>query len=198
MFEQSTLDAIRDTVDCRAVVLDLLAMPTRRVGKRYEILCPFHHDTHFGSCVVSEGGMKCFACGKYADAISLVQEVEGISFRDSVKKVAEFAGIETHEEVETTDEDEIIIDRADVDLLEMSPKTIRSLFKVNPVVCLDKMSIQAKSWALKYRKIPAEDLYPQAAEIVEARIARLEKLRSELEKSKKTVTEHTRIKIRRI
>ena len=195
MYNQDDIDMIRESVDCRAIAIDLLDLPYRKIGTRYEILCPFHNDRHFGSTVVYETHMCCYACGKSADAIELVRQVLNVSFRDAVQKIAEFAGIKLSDQEQDDQRDVLYISRDDVSLIEMSPKTVKSLFKVNPVCCLDKMIIQAKKWVKKYREIPGTDLYPEASKIVEKRILKLDTLIETLKDAKKTVTDKTEIRI---
>lgn len=56
-----------------------------RVQKN-SILCPFHNDRHYGSCVINKSGKsaKCFACGKTFRSVDLVMHYEGLAFPDAV------------------------------------------------------------------------------------------------------------------
>ena len=49
------------------------------------VKCPFHEDrTASASVNLNLGGFRCHACGIHGDAIKLIQEREGLSFRDAV------------------------------------------------------------------------------------------------------------------
>lgn len=50
------------------------------------VLCPFHGDKHYGSCMISKRGKSatCFACGKTFDSIELVEYYEGLRFTEAV------------------------------------------------------------------------------------------------------------------
>lgn len=54
--------------------------------RKNKILCPFHNDRHYGSCVItkSKDAAKCYSCGEYFDAIDIVSRKEGLSFRDAL------------------------------------------------------------------------------------------------------------------
>ncbi|OQY39179.1 MAG: DNA primase [Candidatus Cloacimonetes bacterium 4572_65] len=69
-------------------------LPLKRSGTNYKGLCPFHEDRN-PSMMVSEAKQifKCFVCGKGGNVFTFVQEYEKISFIESVKKLAERAGI---------------------------------------------------------------------------------------------------------
>lgn len=53
-------------------------------------LCPFHSDSNPSMSVSdSKGIFKCFSCGAGGGAINFIQNFEGISFIDAVKKISE-------------------------------------------------------------------------------------------------------------
>jgi DNA primase len=68
----------------------------KRVGAtgRYVGLCPFHQEKtpSFGVNQTRQF-YKCFGCGVGGDAIKFVQEIEGLSFWESVKMLAERYGV---------------------------------------------------------------------------------------------------------
>lgn len=55
----------QNTILAQCVVTFLSSMPTLRSNSKqeYNVLCPFHPDTHLGSFSFSERGYHCFACG---------------------------------------------------------------------------------------------------------------------------------------
>jgi DNA primase len=66
----------------------------RQVGATYKGLCPFHDD-HRPSFDVDPARKRyrCWACGKYGDVISFVQEFEKVPFREALEMLARRAGI---------------------------------------------------------------------------------------------------------
>jgi len=50
------------------------------------MLCPFHDDKHQSASVnTNEGAFRCHTCGVKGDSYSLIQEREGIGFRDAIE-----------------------------------------------------------------------------------------------------------------
>jgi DNA primase len=79
---------------------DLVALVGRRVklvrkGREMWGCCPFHQEKS-GSFKVSNErqAYKCFGCGKGGDAFKWLIETDGLSFPESVEKLAGEAGIE--------------------------------------------------------------------------------------------------------
>jgi DNA primase len=66
----------------------------RRVGRRWQGLCPFHNErTPSFSVNEAEGLYYCFGCGHRGDAITFVREVEGVDFVGAVERLAAKAGV---------------------------------------------------------------------------------------------------------
>lgn len=70
-------------------------------GNNYMASCPFHEDNN-PSFSVSESKQiyKCFSCQRGGNIFSFLQEIEGISFVESVYKAAEFANISLPESIQ--------------------------------------------------------------------------------------------------
>ncbi len=64
----------------------------RKMGDRYSGLCPFHNEKT-GSLSVHIDYFKCFGCDAKGDAFNFVMMIEGISFNEALKKLAEYAGV---------------------------------------------------------------------------------------------------------
>ncbi|HWX90558.1 MAG TPA: DNA primase [Rhizomicrobium sp.] len=79
---------------------DLVALVGRRVklvrkGREMWGCCPFHQEKSASFKVSNERRLyKCFGCGKGGDAFKWLIETEGLSFPESVEKLAGEAGIE--------------------------------------------------------------------------------------------------------
>jgi DNA primase len=71
----------------------------RQRGRDYWGCCPFHHEKSPSFHVMHQQGLfKCFGCGEGGDVFSYVMKREGLEFQDSVRYLADRAGIELHEE----------------------------------------------------------------------------------------------------
>ena len=58
----------------------------RPVGRKFKGLCPFHEDTHPSFDVDPDRQRyKCWACGKYGDVLSFVQEFEHVTFPEALE-----------------------------------------------------------------------------------------------------------------
>ncbi len=83
---------VRDRVD----IVDLIGryMELRRAGQNYKGLCPFHGErTPSFNVNPTRKGFKCFGCGQGGDAIRFVMEIDGKSFPEAVRKLAELYGV---------------------------------------------------------------------------------------------------------
>jgi DNA primase len=84
--------AVRQATDIVAIVSQQTAL--KRVGRRFQGLCPFHAEkTPSFSVNAEEGLYYCFGCGAKGDAITFVRETEHLDFVGSVEFLAGKAGI---------------------------------------------------------------------------------------------------------
>ena len=66
----------------------------RQVGASFKAPCPFHDDKHPSFAVDPKGqNYRCWACGKFGDVITFVQEIERISFSEGLDLLAQRARI---------------------------------------------------------------------------------------------------------
>src|SRR3954470_9463579 len=66
----------------------------RKMGPRFVGLCPFHTEkTPSFNVNPGIGIYKCFGCGVGGDVIRFVQELEGLTFWEALKSLAERNGI---------------------------------------------------------------------------------------------------------
>jgi DNA primase len=83
---------VREATNMVAVVSEHLAL--KRVGRRYQGLCPFHSEKSPSFSVNPELGLyHCFGCGAGGDAIRFVREIEHLDFATAVERLAAKAGI---------------------------------------------------------------------------------------------------------
>jgi DNA primase len=84
-------DASVEAVKAAADIVALVEARTRlrKVGGRYTGLCPFHQEkTPSFSVLPEKGTYHCFGCGVGGDAISFVQETEGLDFVGTIEWLA--------------------------------------------------------------------------------------------------------------
>jgi DNA primase len=70
-------------------------MALRKVGRRWQGLCPFHAErTPSFSLNAEEGLYYCFGCQASGDVIKFVREIEHLEFVEAVERLASRAGIQ--------------------------------------------------------------------------------------------------------
>ncbi|MCS7266020.1 MAG: DNA primase [Armatimonadetes bacterium] len=75
-------------------------------GKNYKALCPFHQEKTPSFFVSPEKGLwHCFGCGSGGDVIDFVQRIEGLTFIETVAKLARQLGIRWQPSVATRREE---------------------------------------------------------------------------------------------
>jgi len=83
---------VREATDIVALVAEHVAL--KRVGRRYQGLCPFHQEkTPSFSISPEKGVFHCFGCQKSGDAITFLREVEHLDFVETVERLAARANI---------------------------------------------------------------------------------------------------------
>ncbi|HEX8769424.1 MAG TPA: CHC2 zinc finger domain-containing protein, partial [Acidimicrobiales bacterium] len=84
---------VRQASDIIQIASDHVAL--RKVGRRYQGLCPFHAEkTPSFSVNAEEGLYYCFGCGAKGDVITFVREVQHLEFAEAVETLAGRAGIQ--------------------------------------------------------------------------------------------------------
>ncbi len=79
---------IEDKANISEIVSDYITLEKK--GNNHVGLCPFHSDSNPSMSVSDQKNIfKCFVCGAGGNAISFVQNYEGINFIEAVKKVSE-------------------------------------------------------------------------------------------------------------
>src|SRR5262249_51922459 len=70
--------------------------------------CPFHQEkTPSFSVNPSKGFYKCFGCGKGGSVYNFLMEMEGLSFPEAVKRVAEITGVMLPEPIDDQQDERI-------------------------------------------------------------------------------------------
>ena len=91
------VDEVRAASDLVDVVSERVKL--KKQGRRFLGLCPFHNEKSPSFSVdPGEGLYYCFGCRRGGDVFKFVQETEGVGFLDSVRLLADRAGIVLPEE----------------------------------------------------------------------------------------------------
>jgi DNA primase len=86
---------VRQSSDIVAVISEHVQL--KRVGRRWQGLCPFHAEKSPSFSVNQEDGLYyCFGCGAKGDVITFVREIEHLDFVGAIEKLAGRAGITLH------------------------------------------------------------------------------------------------------
>jgi len=92
-FPPGFLDELRARLSLSDVVGRKVALK-RRSGSEYAGLCPFHNEKSPSFTVNDKKGFyHCFGCGEHGDAVGFVMKTEGLSFPESVEKLAREVGL---------------------------------------------------------------------------------------------------------
>jgi DNA primase len=101
---QEDIEAVRERTDIAKVVQNYLTL--RKAGHDSLVgLCPFHTEkTASFSVSPSKGVYYCFGCGAGGDAIRFLTQVENLSFKEAVERLARDAGVTLRYEGESPGE----------------------------------------------------------------------------------------------
>ncbi|MEO9853118.1 MAG: DNA primase [Reichenbachiella sp.] len=97
MIKSQTIEEIKSRMDIYEVVSDFVAL--KKSGSSYKALSPFTNEKT-PSFMVSpaKGIFKCFSTGKGGDAISFLMEVDGLSYLEALKYLAQKYAITIEED----------------------------------------------------------------------------------------------------
>ena len=94
--ERTWNDAV-DEIKSRLDIVDVISkyVIIKKRGVNYIGLCPFHNEKTPSFIVSPQKGIfKCFGCGKGGDAVTFLMEINGTSYVDTIKELAEQFNIE--------------------------------------------------------------------------------------------------------
>ncbi len=96
-FTDDFLDRLRDGNDIESVISNYIEL--KRRGRNLVGLCPFHNEKTPSFTVYPEtNSFFCFGCGIGGDAIGFIRNIENLDYIDSVKLLADRAGIKMPED----------------------------------------------------------------------------------------------------
>jgi DNA primase len=98
-------DQLKSAADIVSVVGDYVRLK-KASAYRYTGLCPFHSEkTPSFSVHASKQFYHCFGCHKSGDVLQFVMEIEGISFYEALKSLADRYGLQMPKRSQYADED---------------------------------------------------------------------------------------------
>src|SRR5579862_8375798 len=100
------VEQLKSSIDIVKVVGEYVRL--RRMGTtgRYSGLCPFHQEkTPSFSVNQARQFYKCFGCGVSGDVLKFVMEMDGLTFPETLKLLAERNGIPMPKRTEYADAD---------------------------------------------------------------------------------------------
>lgn len=97
-------EQLRAQVDIVRVASDYVRL--RRVGNRYSGLCPFHNEKTPSFSISQEHQyFRCFGCDAKGDVFKFVEMIEGLTFWEALKKLADQHGIALPKQSLASDEE---------------------------------------------------------------------------------------------
>ena len=96
MISHETIEAVRHRVSIVSVIGERVRLERR--GQSHIGLCPFHKEKTPSFHVNAERGFYyCFGCQAGGNVISFIQQLDGLTFPEAVRELAERAGIQVQE-----------------------------------------------------------------------------------------------------
>jgi DNA primase len=92
---RATRDLIRERIDMVSLVNEYVpgGLQPRGADDHWG-RCPFHEEQHASFHITpSRGFYKCFGCGKGGDVFRFVEEIEGVTFPEALRRLAERCGV---------------------------------------------------------------------------------------------------------
>lgn len=93
MISKEKINEIKEAVNIVDIVGESVSLT--KAGRNYLGLCPFHGEkTPSFNVVEDKQFYHCFGCGRSGDVFKFIEEMQGLSFAESVQLVAEKAGFQ--------------------------------------------------------------------------------------------------------
>jgi len=86
------VEKIKQKIDIVDLISDYVTL--KKAGQNFKALCPFHGEKTPSFVVSPERQVwHCFGCQKGGDQFSFIEEIEGVSFSESLKLLADRAHV---------------------------------------------------------------------------------------------------------
>jgi DNA primase len=96
VISHETIEAVRHRANIIAIIGERVRLERR--GQSHIGLCPFHKEKSPSFHVNAEKGFYyCFGCQATGNVISFIQQLDGLTFPEAVRELAERAGVEVQE-----------------------------------------------------------------------------------------------------
>jgi DNA primase len=103
------VDEIKQKTDIVGIISEHVELT--KAGKNFKGACPFHNEKSPSFIVSSELQMfKCFGCGEAGDVYTFLQKYDGMTFYESLKYLADKAGVRLQSKNRTPDITQRIIE----------------------------------------------------------------------------------------
>ncbi len=97
---EATIEEIKSRIDLTELISSY-GISIKTAGASKKACCPFHHEkTPSFHINETKGFYHCFGCGESGDAIKFVEKMEGLTFMEAVRKLAERCGVKIEEKAD--------------------------------------------------------------------------------------------------
>jgi len=99
LYDQYFIDDLKNRADIVRIIQPYAEL--KKKGSNWMACCPFHQEkTPSFSVNPSKGFYKCFGCGKGGSVYNFLMDIEGLSFPEAIRRVAEISGVMLPEPVD--------------------------------------------------------------------------------------------------
>ncbi len=90
--QNNQVEEVKNKTDIVSIISEYIEV--KKAGRNYKANCPFHGEKTPSFMISPELQMyKCFGCGKSGDVFTFIEEHEGMEFGETLKYLAEKAGV---------------------------------------------------------------------------------------------------------
>src|SRR5574344_128874 len=93
-------ERIKEEIRSRVDIVELIGsrITLKKAGSTYKACCPFHQEkTPSFNVNPAKQFYHCFGCGESGDVFKFLMKMDGLTFPDAVKKLADTVGVKVEE-----------------------------------------------------------------------------------------------------